>query len=73
MSHIRFTGGWATEKTLSAYLQEAECAQVLLRLSDPQADWLDQFLRTFAFFQAPPADTFGELTQQWTRTRPGSC
>ena len=69
IAHIKFAGGWTTEKTLASYLQEAECAQVLLRLSTHQTEWLDRFLRAFSFLDSPPGVAFRVCRAPWIRSR----
>ena len=44
---IKYSGGWSADKSLASYLQEAESALALLRISDVAAARLKLALREF--------------------------
>ena len=54
VSAIRFAGGWASERSLTSYLQEAEAAASLLELDPVEALRFDKLLVAFAFCEWPP-------------------
>lgn len=53
--NIKFQGGWASERSLWSYLQEAEAASTLLKLSPSQTQKLELLLNEFSFLRRPPA------------------
>ena len=61
VSSIRFAGGWASEKSLASYLQEAESASVLLQVTAAEARRLKWALSTFACLSRPPRRPFSAL------------
>ena len=61
ISQIKFSGCWASEKAMSAYLQEAESAATLLSIPDHAARRLEKFLRELSFAASPPTRRFLEL------------
>ena len=54
VSSIRFQGGWASERSLSPYLQEADAASTLLSLPSADAFRLETVLDALAFAEWPP-------------------
>jgi hypothetical protein len=64
---IKFAGGWASEKTLSAYLQEAESASLLLQIVPAAAIRLKEFLRVFEYASEPPPLPLAEVLWRWIR------
>ncbi len=69
VSAIRFQGGWASDKNLAFYLQEAEAAQLVLRISPSTARRLESFLDAFSFLEDPPAWPLASAAAAWTLTR----
>jgi hypothetical protein len=68
VSNIRFAGGWSNDRTLSAYLQEAESAAVGLRFTQVQSLRLERFLASFSFLDATPPRSFHEIREAWTQS-----
>ena len=64
ISDIRFAGSWASERVLTAYLQEAESAAALLDIGHSEAMRLEQLGREFSCAAQPPATPYGELVRQ---------
>jgi hypothetical protein len=58
VANIKFMGGWKSEHSLAAYLQEAEAAATLLTLSDTAATRLELILTQVNFAMWPPAQPF---------------
>ena len=55
VSNIRFAGGWASDHSLAAYLQEAEAAATLLDLSARTARRLAWLVDELPFLASPPS------------------
>jgi hypothetical protein len=68
IAEIRFAGGWSAEKTLSAYLQEAEAALTLLNIEPLQARRLERTLVAFEFLCEPPPCRLQSILQTWAQT-----
>jgi hypothetical protein len=72
VSSIRFQGGWASDRNLAFYLQEAESAQTVLKLNPRTARRLERFLTSFGFLEQPPLVSRAQFEQLWqerTQTR----
>ena len=61
VANIKIAGCWASERALASYLQEAEAAGALLKLSGPQLRRLETFLSRLAHTDLPPAVAFASL------------
>ena len=62
---IKFYGGWSNDRTMAAYLQEAEGAAALLDVCPQAAAQLLALLSTYGPCRWPPQRSLAELTQ-WT-------
>lgn len=63
-SAIKLAGCWASQRALSAYLQEAEAAAVLLRVSPGAAQQLKRLLASFASCLGPPRASLASILLQ---------
>jgi hypothetical protein len=70
VSSIRFAGGWVSEKSMAAYLQQAESAAVLLSLSRSQTIKIQACLAAFSYAEFPPPRPFRFLAAGWTLSEP---
>ena len=55
VQNIKYAGGWASDRSLASYLQEAEAANTLLSMTDPQSRRLEVALTELAFLRRPPS------------------
>ncbi len=70
---IKFAGGWAAERTLAHYLQEAESAATLLSLSPAAVLRLETALSSLGFLERPPGISPLELLNTWTLRKRRLC
>ncbi len=70
---IKFSGGWAAERTLAHYLQEAESASTLLAFSRLAVLRLETALSSLDFLERPPDISPFELVTTWTRLKQRPC
>ncbi len=70
---IRFLGAWASEKSLASYLQEAECASVLMSLAPRQVRRIRNFLVRLQPCLLPPAMPAEWVLAAWSRTTCRPC
>jgi len=68
IASIRFAGGWASDRNLAYYLQEAESAQTMLKIVPSVARRLERFLCAFDFLDAPPSFPFSSAGPSWSLT-----
>ena len=59
LAAIRFAGGWASDKAMCCYLQEAEAASTLLSLSFSEQRRLEFSLKSLCFLERPPGTHIG--------------
>ena len=52
--HLRYYGRWASERSMSCYIQEAESALTMLKLSLDTTRRLDSIAESLAFLARPP-------------------
>ena len=70
-STIRFCGCWASERSMSAYLQEAAAAAAVLDVGPEAITHLKTLLVRYEACRLPPAASSSSLGLSWTpRTRP---
>jgi hypothetical protein len=69
LSNLQFHGGWASTKSMAAYLQEAESAAALLDISAPAAKLLHHLLNEYVPCRSPPAIPFVSLRRQWIQQK----
>ena len=55
VANIKVAGGWASERALASYLQEAESAAVLLRVPAEAVTRLERLVRDLGPYRGPPA------------------
>ena len=66
LTNLKFGGGWASEKSMSAYLQEAESAATLLDIEPGAAENLYKLLYTYGACRGPPAIPYRFASAPWT-------
>ncbi len=70
VGEIKLAGGWAAERTLSLYLQQAEAAITLLQMPAQAARRLEFCLEHLCFLEIPPALRLPQLLGTWIRQQP---